>query len=110
MVGTIMNKGISKIDEYVINKVITLRKKKHKEIEKKGKTVGNSNKYSLTQFGASIGLSNQFINKVEKYQRKYSIEQINQIAKLFKVSPQYFFPIKYIEDKEYNKRKGMRKI
>ena len=69
------------IDKYVIEKV------KEKRIEKG---------YSQSQLAFELDVSNGFIGMVEsvRYEQKYSIAQINKIAKLFECSPQDFLPKK----------------
>lgn len=52
--------------------------------------------YSQAQLANELDMSHGFIGKVEgeKYLQKYSISQVNKIAKLFKCSPKDFFPEK----------------
>jgi transcriptional regulator with XRE-family HTH domain len=69
------------IDKYAIEKV------KEKRIEKG---------YSQSQLAFELEVSNGFIGMVEskKYAQKYSLSQLNKIAKLFGCSPKDFLPQK----------------
>jgi len=73
----------SKLDLYVINKV------KEKRL---------ANGWSQLDLAVEIGVSSGFIGQIEspKYPTKYSIEQINHLAKAFNCSPKDFFPSKPI--------------
>lgn len=67
------------IDIYVIQKV------KEKRIEKG---------YSQSQLAFELEVSNGFVGMVEskRYIQKYSLAQLNKIAKLFGCSPRDFLP------------------
>lgn len=99
--GAIIFEHLSPLDVYVIDKVKALRKK------------GIKGKYiSQSELGRLLGFNNSFISHIEMYRKKYSIETINLLAKIFKCSPKDFFPKKFIEDKylwkRYNKRNYLR--
>jgi len=67
------------VDKYVIEKV------KEKRIEKG---------MSQSQLAFELELSNGFIGMIEstRFERKYSVAQINKIAKIFGCSPRDFLP------------------
>jgi len=78
---------LSPLDVYVIDKVKALRQK------------GIKGKYiSQSELGRLLGFNNSFISHIEMYKKKYSIESINLLAKIFKCSPKDFFPKKHIKD------------
>lgn len=70
---------VSAIDQYVIKKVRDIRKKK---------------KISQSQLAFELDLSTSFIKKIEndQYDRKYSVSQLNDIAKLLECRICDFFP------------------
>ncbi|MBC9909138.1 helix-turn-helix domain-containing protein [Chitinophaga varians] len=63
--------GISKIDQYIIDRV----KERREKI-----------KWSQEDLAFELGVSKGFIGNVEstRYPHKYSMEQINHLAKIFK--------------------------
>jgi len=67
------------VDKYVIEKV------KEKRIEKG---------ISQSQLAFELELSNGFIGMIEstRFERKYSVAQLNKIAKIFGCSPRDFLP------------------
>ncbi len=94
---------ISLVDKYVTNQVIKKRKSHGKWKKKKQGVKKGADLIGQAELARLLNVSNQFISHVEHYRRKYSVEQINQLAKIFKCSPQYFIPKRYIEDKSYIK-------
>jgi len=70
---------LSKIELYVINKVRELRLQKN---------------ISQTDLANKIGISQAFIGKVEsfKYQAKYNLNHLNNIAKALDISPKELLP------------------
>jgi len=71
--------GISNIEQYVIDKV------KEKRI-----------KFNFTQvdLAVELGVSPGFIGNIEsrKFRAKYNLDNLNQLAKIFKCSPRDFLP------------------
>jgi transcriptional regulator with XRE-family HTH domain len=76
-----MSKPVSKVDMYVINQVRKMRTEK-----------GYSQKDIANMIDISIG----FMGDIEsnKSKAKYSITQLNELAKVFKCSIKDFFPDK----------------
>lgn len=74
----------TKVEQYVIDKV---REKRIK------------NKISQSELAHLLNVSIGFIGKIEsrKYPTKYNLNHINQIADIFKCSPQIFLPKKPIK-------------
>ncbi len=72
---------ISKIDQYIIDKVKSLR-----EI----------NNISQKELSLKMEFSEGFVGHVENPKRrdKYNVSHINLLAKIFKCSPKEFFPDK----------------
>ena len=70
---------VSAIDKYVIEKVKERRLKKG---------------ISQSQLAFELNLSNGFIGMIEsgKYEKKYSVSQLNEIAKVLECSPRDFLP------------------
>lgn len=70
---------LTKIDVFVINKVRELR---------------TDNKVSQAELSDRIGVSLGFIGKVEslKYNSKYNLNHINNIAKALGISPKELLP------------------
>lgn len=90
---------LSPLDVYVIDKVKALRQK------------GIRGKYiSQSELGRLLGFNNSFISHIEMYKKKYSIESINLLAKIFKCSPKDFFPKRYIKDDYITERIDKRNI
>jgi transcriptional regulator with XRE-family HTH domain len=73
----------TEIDLYVIQKVKEVRKK------------ANMNQIDLSQH---LGMADSFVSNVESNKRrdKYNIRHLNELAKVFKCSPQDFLPTKPI--------------
>jgi len=74
---------LSKIEQYVIDKVRELRLKKN---------------YSQTKLSIDMGLSEKFVGNVEstKTDDKYNINHLNKIAEILDCSIKDFFPDGYI--------------
>lgn len=74
-----MNKPVSKIDSYIIDQVRKMR------IE---------HGYSQKDIANMIDISIGFMGDIEsnKSKAKYSMEQLNELAKVFKCSPKDFLP------------------
>lgn len=74
-------KGVSKIDKYVIKKV----RERREEL-------------GISQYKLSLemDLSNSFVGNIESEKKisKWNLSHINELAKILKVSPQYFLPEK----------------
>jgi transcriptional regulator with XRE-family HTH domain len=70
---------ITEVDKYVIEKVKERRVKKG---------------FSQSQLAFELELSNGFIGMIEsgKYGKKYSVSQLNEIAKVLECSPRDFLP------------------
>ncbi|MEZ5017675.1 MAG: helix-turn-helix transcriptional regulator [Flavipsychrobacter sp.] len=71
---------VTKVDKYVIQKVLELRKEKG---------------ISQSQLAFEIGYSSKsYIQKIEsgKYDKKYNVAQLNEIAKALGCSPKDFLP------------------
>ncbi|RDC55640.1 XRE family transcriptional regulator [Pedobacter chinensis] len=70
---------ISKIEQYVIDKVRELRLEK---------------KFSQTKLSVHMGLSEKFVGNVEslKTPDKYNLNHLNKIAEILGCSMKYFFP------------------
>jgi transcriptional regulator with XRE-family HTH domain len=75
--------SISKIDEFVINKVKELREK---------------NKFSQKELSLMMDFSEGFVGHVENPKRrdKYNLTHLNILAEIFKCSPRDFLPEKSI--------------
>lgn len=74
---------LTPIEQFVIEKVRKLRTEKE---------------VSQAELAFAIGVSIGFIGKVEslKYNTKYNLNHINNIAKALKISPQELLPIQSI--------------
>ncbi|WP_113663188.1 helix-turn-helix domain-containing protein [Pedobacter nanyangensis] len=59
-------------------------------------------KISQAVLAVKLGVSDAFVGQIEspKSRSKYSIEQLNRLANIFKCSPRDFLPEKPIEDKD----------
>lgn len=70
---------LTKIDNYVINKVREMR---------------IAQKMSQVTLANELGISPGFIGKIEsnKYSSHYNINHLNSLAKILKCSPQEFLP------------------
>lgn len=73
--------GKAKIDLFIINRIREMR---------------NERNLSQTHIAVQLGVSVGFIGHIEspKFPAKYSVSQLNLIAKLFKCSPKDFWPEK----------------
>ena len=69
----------SEIDLYIIDKIKTLRV---------------ANKFSQAALALKLGVSDAFIVQIEnpKNRSKYSMVQLNKLAKIFNCSPRDFLP------------------
>jgi len=78
---------MTKIEQYIIDKVRSERIKQ------------NISQMELANF---LDVSPGFISSVEslKGKAKYNFNHINKLSVLFKCSPKYFLPIKYLKDGE----------
>lgn len=77
---------VSEIDRYVIQQV------KERRIDKG---------VSQTTLAYELDVSPGFIGKIEsgKYEKKYSVAQLNKLAFIFKCSPKDFLPEKPLKEK-----------
>lgn len=69
----------TEIDLYIIEKV----KERRKEL-----------KISQMALSQSLGAADSFVSNVEsnKYRTKYNIRHLNELAKIFRISPKDFWP------------------
>jgi len=78
-----MGKSIqkSKIEWFVVNRVRDMR---------------ILNKMSQEEIAVHLGISRGFVGHIEspQFMAKYSLEQLNKLAKIFKCSPRDFLPEK----------------
>ena len=83
--STLQKKIMTKIEQYVIDKVRSERIKKN---------------LSQIDIATHLDVSPGFISSVESYKgkAKYNLNHINKLALLFKCSPKDFLPINYLED------------
>lgn len=70
----------------------------HREITLLILTKRRTKSISQEDIAAYLNVDPSFIANIERYEKKYNLDHINRLAKLFDCSPRELIPAKYIDE------------